>query len=207
MRTGWVKGCDVMNKPFSQACANNRQPILEVLRAAFGGVRRVLEIGSGTGQHAVYCAEHMPWLHWQTSDLPVHHPGINAWIDEYPGSNVARPVALDVSQTPWPVETQGVDAVFTANTCHIMPWSAVELLFWHLPESCCRLAIYGPMKYRGDFTSDSNRQFDQWLKSCAAHQGIRDFEALDALAGAQGFRLLRDHDMPANNQLLLWARH
>lgn len=195
-----------MNKPFSQACANNRQPILDVLRTAFAEARHVLEIGSGTGQHAVYFAEHMPWLYWQTSDLIDNHPGINAWIDDYSDRNIARPLVLDVTQAPWPDATQSSDSIFTANTCHIMPWSAVEALFRNLPDDCARLAIYGPMKYQGEYTSDSNRHFDQWLKSHAPHQGIRDFEAIDALAQGRGFTLLQDHAMPANNQLLLWAR-
>ncbi len=195
-----------MSKPFSQACLNNRQPILDVLETAFAESRRVLEIGSGTGQHAVYFAEHMPWLYWQTSDLAVHHEGINAWIDEYAGQNLARPVVLDVTQTPWPDEARGVDSVFTANTCHIMPWPAVESMFQNLPDSCERLAIYGPMKYRGRFTSESNGNFDRWLKHQAPHQGIRDFEAIEVLAQERGFQLLHDHSMPANNQLLLWVR-
>lgn len=96
--------------------------------------------------------------------------------------------------------------MFTANTCHIMPWPAVEAMFQHLPDSCERLAIYGPMKYRGEFTSESNDNFDQWLKYQVPHQGIRDFEAIDTLATARGFQLLHDHNMPANNQLLFWTR-
>lgn len=193
-------------KAFSQACVNNRQPILEVLRVAFAGVARVLEIGSGTGQHGVYFAEHMPWLYWQTSDLVENHASINAWVDDCQFSNLGRPLTLDVSDTPWPLETADVDAVFTANTCHIMPWSAVVTLFAHLPAAARRLAIYGPMKYQGKFTTESNRHFDQWLKLRAAHQGIRDFEAIEALARQQGFVLSKDYDMPANNQLLVWTR-
>lgn len=195
-----------MAKPFSQACANNRQPILEHLKVAFIDVCQVLEIGSGTGQHAVYFAEHMPWLHWQTSDLVIHHAGINAWIDDYQSDNLSRPLALDVLQTPWPTETASAEAVFTANTCHIMPWSAVKAMFAHLPDRCERLVIYGPMKYRDEFTSDSNRHFDQWLKLQGSHQGIRDFEGIDELARSRGFELINDYAMPANNQLLVWTR-
>lgn len=195
-----------MNKPFSQACANNRQPILEILKTEFAEARHVLEIGSGTGQHAVYFAERLPWLYWQTSDLAMNHAGINAWIDDYRGDNLSRPLALDVAKAPWPAEATNVDAIFTANTCHIMPWSAVEAMFAHLPDTCRRLAIYGPMKYGGEFTTGSNRNFDQWLKMQAPHQGVRDFEAIDGLARGRGFELIDDYAMPANNQLLIWVR-
>jgi len=193
-------------KPFSQACVNNRQPILDILRTEFAPVRRVLEIGSGTGQHAVFFARHLPWLHWQTADLAENHAGINAWIDEFEGDNLSRPLVLNVLHTPWPAEAWDVDGVFTANTCHIMPWSGVEAMFAHIPDNCRRLAIYGPMKYGGDFTSPSNRNFDQWLKMQAGHQGVRDFEAIHALAETRGFQLLNDYDMPANNQFLIWER-
>lgn len=194
-------------KPFSQACQNNQQPILEVLLRVFADRKQLLEIGSGTGQHAVYCAPRLPHLVWQTADLKVNHPGINAWLDECPASNLRRPLSLNADNAPWPLAP--VDAVFTANTCHIMAWESVVNLFVGLEsllEPKARLAIYGPFNYNGQFTSDSNVRFDQWLKQQAPHQGIRDFEAVNGLAEKAGLFLLEDNEMPANNRLLVWQK-
>ena len=197
-------------KPFSQACANNQEPILQVLQRIFADCHKVLEVGSGTGQHAVHFARHLPQLEWFTSDLLDNHDGINLWIDEYPLPNLHRPRLLDVLQTDWQVP--GVDAVFTANTFHIMPWQAVFAFFAGLgadaggPLEAGLLAVYGPFNYGGEYTSDSNTRFDAWLKAQAAHQGIRDFEKVNALAGDAGFTLLEDNPMPANNRLLVWRK-
>jgi cyclopropane fatty-acyl-phospholipid synthase-like methyltransferase len=193
-------------KPFSQACENNAQPIFSVLQRVFANTTRVLEIGSGTGQHSVYFAPRLPHLSWQTSDLPVNHGGINAWIDDCPAPNLLRPMALDVTQADWP--SAAFDGIFTANTCHIMPWSAVETLFARLPDVLATdpvLALYGPFKYGGEFTTESNARFDQWLKQQAHHQGVRDIEAIIALAENSGLQLLEDNPMPANNQLLVFG--
>lgn len=195
-----------VSKPFSQACANNQGPIGVHLSTHLAGCTRVLEIGSGTGQHAVHFAEILPHLHWHTSDLAVNHPGINAWIDDYPGDNLHRPVSLDVTQ-PWP--ELNADAVFSANTLHIMAWPMVEALFANINRvltSPAMLVVYGPFKYDGQFTSASNAQFDEFLKMRNPQQGIRDFEAVNVLAERAGFTLEHDHAMPANNQLLVWAR-
>jgi cyclopropane fatty-acyl-phospholipid synthase-like methyltransferase len=194
-------------KPFSQACENNKKPILEILQRVFADRRKVLEIGSGTGQHAVFFAANLPHLHWQTSDLPENHPGIREWLREAQLSNVAEPIVIDADQQPWPVDP--VDAVFTANTFHIMSWPQVERCFQGIaqvlqPDS--KLAVYGPFNYGGEFTNDSNRNFDKWLKQRGAHQGIRDFEAVNALAEGIGLRLLEDNAMPANNRLLAWGK-
>ncbi|WP_461516295.1 DUF938 domain-containing protein [Porticoccus sp.] len=197
------------NKPFSQACENNREPILTVLQRVFADRRRVLEVGSGTGQHAVYFAPRMPHLVWQTADLPDNHPGINSWIDDCPANNLYRPLALNADQRPWSMNGYQPDALFTANTCHIMSWSSVEHLFAELGtllEQDAVLAIYGPFNYQGNYTSESNARFDQWLKQMAPHQGIRDFEAVDRLAQQIGFMLVEDNPMPANNRLLVWHK-
>jgi len=196
-----------MSLPFSQACENNRAPILDHLQLAFAHCRRVLEIGSGTGQHAVYFAPRLPHLTWQTSDLAINHAGINAWIDAHPAVNLLRPLDLDVSRARWPVAE--FDGAFTANTCHIMPWPAVTAMFAGLRRCLGApgvLAVYGPFKYSGRFTSASNARFDQWLKSVAPHQGIRDSEALVTLAAGAGLKLVADNAMPANNQLLIFQR-
>ncbi len=197
------------HKPFSQACENNRGPILAVLQRVLAERRRVLEVGSGTGQHAVYFAPRLPHLVWQTADLEVNHPGINAWIDDCPAANLCRPLALNADQRPWSMNGYQPDALFTANTCHIMSWSSVEHLFAELGtllEQDAVLAIYGPFNYQGNYTSESNARFDQWLKQMAPHQGIRDFEAVDRLAQQIGFMLVEDNPMPANNRLLVWHK-
>ncbi|MGQ9424754.1 DUF938 domain-containing protein [Gilvimarinus sp. F26214L] len=194
-------------KPFSQACENNKQPILDVLQRVFADRTQVLEIGSGTGQHAVYFAEKMPHLHWQTSDLPENHPGIVEWLNDAKLPNLSKPIVLDADQQPWRVEP--VDAVFSANTLHIMSWTQVQRFFKALPSVTrpgAVIAIYGPMNYNGNFTSDSNRNFDAWLKQRGAHQGIRDFESVNALAEEAGLNLLEDNPMPANNRLLVWKK-
>lgn len=197
----------MVQKPFSQACENNQKPILEVLLQVFSDRKRVLEIGSGTGQHAVYCAPRLPHLIWQTADLEANHPGINSWLDESTAENLRRPILLNADHPPWAVDT--VDAVFTANTCHIMAWESVESLFAGLDSILAPgavVAIYGPFNYDGQFTSDSNARFDLWLKQQVSHQGIRDFEAINSLAENIGLALVEDNPMPANNRLLVWKK-
>lgn len=196
-----------MTRPFSQACENNRAPILAVLARVFATRRRVLEIGSGTGQHAVYFAPRLPHLVWQPSDLPEHLPGVRAWLAACPAANLCPPIALDVTAPDWGVAE--VDAVFSANTLHIMPWAAVAACFARLPKVLAPggvLAIYGPFNYGGAYTAASNARFDAWLRERGAHQGIRDFEAVAALATEAGLALLEDNAMPANNRLLVWLR-
>lgn len=195
------------DKPFAESCEQNREPILAVLREVFADRRRVLEIGSGTGQHAVYFAPELPHLHWQTGDLPLHHRGIRQWIDEAALPNVLPPIALDVTQDAW--YGGRYDAVFSANTLHIMSWTEVERFFegvGKVLETGGVLAVYGPFNYNGTFTSESNARFDAWLKSRDPASGVRDFEAVDALARDQGLVLQRDYAMPANNRTLVWRR-
>ncbi|MFA5591636.1 MAG: DUF938 domain-containing protein [Lysobacteraceae bacterium] len=192
-------------KPHSPACERNREPILAVLREHFAARRQVLEIGSGTGQHAVFFAAAMPWLQWQASDRAEYLPGTRAWLDDARLPNTPAPLELDVLAA-WPA--LDVDAVFSANTLHIMGWDGVQALFEGvgklLADSGDTLIVYGPFNYGGAYTSDSNRQFDAWLKARDPRSGIRDFEAVDALAEAAGLRLLADIEMPANNRCLVW---
>lgn len=194
------------DKPFSPSSERNRDPILAVLRDHFADRTRVLEIGSGTGQHAVHFAAGLPHLTWQTADLPESHDGIRAWLAEAALPNALPPLSLDVNG-PWP--SQRFDAVFTANTLHIMSWPEVETLFARLPgvlAADAKLVVYGPFNYGGQFTSESNAQFDTRLKEGGAHRGIRDFEAVDGLAQTAGLRLVEDRAMPANNRCLVWVR-
>ena len=193
--------------PHSDACERNKEPILEVLKEAFAACTHVLEIGSGTGQHAVHFALAMPDLVWQPSELPDGMPAhAQAHLNEGP-SNLRAPVAIDVAATPWDV--RAVDGIFTANTLHIMHWPQVEALFAGLPAVAkpgAVLAIYGPFRTAGDHTSVSNESFDELLRARDPGSGIRDFEAVDALARGAGFALARDYPMPANNRTLVWKR-
>jgi Protein of unknown function (DUF938) len=194
----------MLTKPFSQSCENNKAPILAVIRDIFIQPVTVWEIGSGTGQHGCYFAGELPHLVWQPTDVAENLPGIKAWQDEAQLANFNQPLALDVTQPLWPCN--GIDALFTANTLHIMSWQQVEILFGRL-QSCLNplatVCIYGPFNYGGKYTSDSNANFDQWLKNRDPLSGIRDFEAVLALAENVGLRLLQDNAMPANNRLLV----
>jgi hypothetical protein len=253
------------DKPFSPASERNRDPILGVLRVHFARCKHVLEIGSGTGQHAVHFAAAMPWLVWQCSDRAEYLPGIRAWLDEAGLPNTPAPIELDVASERWPLpgaslplplagegwgegaldpgeeeqdqdqerphpafgrllpqageansragegmrrlEGRRFDALFSANTLHIMGWPEVEAFFAGLGTVLAEQAIvvvYGPFNYGGDYTSDSNREFDGWLKARDPQSGIRDFEAVDALARGTGLCLSADIAMPANNRCLVW---
>lgn len=195
------------NKPYSESCDQNREPILAVLREALADRHHVLEIGSGTGQHAVYFGAQLPHLRWQTADVRAHHSGIQAWLADGALPNVLPPLALDVNETDW--HAGRYDAVFTANTLHIMSAAEVEKCFTGIGKVLVAggvLVVYGPFNYHGQYTSESNARFDQWLKSRDPASGIRDFECVDALARQQGLTLAQDHAMPANNRTLVWTK-
>jgi SAM-dependent methyltransferase len=192
---------------FSDACERNKEPILKILRGAFATSTNVLEIGSGTGQHAVYFARALPHLTWQPSDVPEYLPGLEQRIRLEGSPNLLPPVRLDVRDDPWPIRS--ADAVFSANTLHIMDWPCVQFFFQGIarilkPDGL--LCVYGPFRYGGKYTSDSNETFDQHLRMRDCGSGIRDAEAVDALADAQGLKLVVDHRMPANNQTRIWRR-
>jgi cyclopropane fatty-acyl-phospholipid synthase-like methyltransferase len=195
------------DKPYSASSERNREPILAVLRRHFADRHQLLEIGSGTGQHAVHFAAALPHLRWHSADRAQYLPGIRAWLADAALPNTPEPLMFDVNDQRWPEAR--FDAIYSANTLHIMSWTEVERLFARLPEivtADAKLAIYGPFNYGGRFTSDSNAAFDARLRLEAPHMGIRDFEAVDALAQAAGFTLLEDCAMPANNRCLVWTR-
>lgn len=196
-----------MEKPYSPASEQNRAPILEVLRTHFADRNKALEIGSGTGQHAVWFASQLPHLVWQTSDRAENLAGIRMWLDEAGLPNVLPPLILDVMGGQWP--DMRFDAVFSANTVHIMAWAEVEAMFAGLKgvmTEDAKLAIYGPFHYGSRATSESNARFDASLRMQAAHMGVRDFEAVDRLAQGVGLRLVEDVAMPVNNRCLIWKR-
>lgn len=192
-----------MTKSFAQACENNKKPILQVIQSIFHQTTSVWEIGSGTGQHACYFAKNLPHLSWQATDREENLSGINSWIEEASLENLHQSVALDVVDEVWPCHT--IDALFTANTLHIMNWHEVECLFAGLAKnltSGASVCIYGPFNYGGNYTSASNEQFDQWLKMRDRESGIRDIEAIEVLAASANLTLKKDFTLPANNKLL-----
>lgn len=194
-------------KPFSESCEQNKQPILSVLKQFFIKKSRALEIGSGTGQHAVFFAREFPNITWLTSDQAEYHSGIKMWLEESALKNVEGPFLLDVNQTSWPIKK--VDAVFSANTVHIMDWPSVENMFTGIGEILEQegvFCLYGPFNYNGQFSSDSNARFDLWLKQRDPLSGVRDFEALEKLANKVNLSLVDDVEMPANNRMLVWKK-
>lgn len=193
--------------PFSQAAENNKKPILDILREALSECNSVLEVGSGTGQHAVWFAGHLPHLSWQPSEQQQNLQELNLRLSAEAPVNVRAALALDVADATWPVGK--TDAVFAANCVHIMSWSHVKKMFAGLSDILNKgglLILYGPYKYNGNFTSDSNARFEQWLQGRDINSGIRDFEKVDALANEIGLTLQKDHQMPANNQCLIWKK-
>ncbi len=196
-----------MNKPWSEACERNKQPILEVLRGYCADAGTLLEIGSGTGQHAVHFAAALPRLCWQPTELAENLPGLRLWVEEAALGNLRPPVALDVCQPDWPV--QQADGVFTANTLHIMAWEAVGCLFQGVGRVLRpggQLLVYGPFRIGGKHTAPSNARFDAWLKARDPASGVRDLEAVQALAEAVGLVHEAAHAMPANNWIQVWRR-
>lgn len=202
----------MMSRPFSQACENNTRPILAHLHNVLKAGSTVLEIGSRTAQHVTFFAEMMPSVRWQPTDIAENMPILVEALAECKLANVAPPVMLDVTMNPWPLDamvTDTFDGVFSANTLHIMPASAVECFFAGVGKALAangRMCVYGPFKYNGEFTTQSNVDFDASLREKYPLSGLRDFEWVDALARAQGLSLVSDFAMPVNNQMLVWQR-
>ena len=196
-----------MSKPFSEACERNKEPILGVLKTRFLEPATVLEIGAGTGQHAVHFAAHLPHLTWVSTDRQENLAGIHEWFDEARLPNLRGPLQLDVLQVRWPIDE--MQYAFSANTAHIMSWPEVEAMFTGvgarlLPGGC--FCLYGPFNRNGDFTSESNRAFDSSLRARNPLMGIRDDRALVELGERCELALAADHSLPANNRLLIWTK-
>jgi len=196
-----------MNKPYSESCDQNRAPIFAVLQPRLRDCAKLLEIGSGTGQHAVYFAAELPHLSWQPSDLADNHAGIRAWLDSAGLSNVQPLLRLDVLADPWP--TGPYDAVFSANTAHIMSAPAVEAMFHGVGQVLRpggQFLLYGPFNYDGQFSAPSNARFDAWLKERDPRMGVRDVAWLNDLAAAAEMVSVEDLEMPADNRTLVWRK-
>ena len=198
--------------PFSQACENNKQPILSVLQKELVETAHVLEVGSGTGQHSVYFAPRLAHLTWQTSDVLANHTAIHAWHVAYPASNLYAPLAFDLSRDSVPINTDNnapYDAFFTANTLHIIAWSLVERLFALAADALPlggKFIAYGPFNENGHYTSASNQQFDISLRQRDPKSGIRDKEDIIALASQYDLKLSTTYALPANNQILVFTK-
>ncbi len=201
-------------KLYSAACERNKEPILAALKPLMANTKSVLEIGSGSGQHAVFFGENLPHLTWYTADIPINHDSIRAWIAEAGLDNVRPPIELNVDDAPWSLQDVGmpvgqVDAIYTSNTLHIVSWPQVVRFFGGLGKLLHdggQLCVYGPFKYAGKFSSEGDARFDALLKEQNEGSGIRDFEAVNELAEAEGLQLADDLLMPANNHLLAWRK-
>ncbi len=201
--------------PFSEACERNKDIILETIKPYLSQVQTVLEVGSGTAQHSIHFSQALTHLHWQTSDQTDYLEGICAAIENAKSlnsslDNISLPFELNVNQAVWSEAGQHYGTIYTANTFHIMSQADVEQFFAGLSavtKAASYLVVYGPFKYNGKFTSESNADFDASLRSRGVGSAIRDFEFVDALALEQGFSLIKDHSMPANNQCLVWQKN
>ncbi len=197
-----------MNLPNAPACERNSAPILAELIGLLAASRQVLEIASGTGQHAIYFANALTHLTWHTSDLIDSHAGIHAWLQHARLENVSPPLHFNVLTDDWPALQ--IDAVFTANSLHIMSWGAVQQLLTKCGNNLTaggRLIVYGPFNYQGKYTSDSNAEFDRWLQQRDRESAIRDFEAVNEHLEKVGMQLHSDTEMPANNRLICWEKN
>ncbi|MDF3919214.1 DUF938 domain-containing protein [Salinicola salarius] len=192
----------------SPSARRNREPILAVLRSALPQTGRVLEIASGSGEHAVHFARHLAPLCWQPTDPnETALASIAAWRDQEALENLAAPVRLDVTGE-WPT-LPDLTAIVCINMLHISPWDASEALFAEagrrLPAGGV-LVVYGPFRRHGEHTAPSNAAFDADLRSRDSRWGVRDLEAVEALAGDNGLRCEATHELPANNLCIVWRR-
>lgn len=196
-----------MSVPFSQACENNKQVIWSVICRFFTADNFVLEIATGTAQHCRYFLKLRPDLRWQPSDIGSNITVVTAGLEGCASRNIFKPLVLDVQQEVWPVTE--ADGVFSANSLHIMSPAAVEDFFsgvGRVLKTGGHLCVYGPFKYGQQFTTDSNANFDLWLKNRNSESGIRDFEKVNAFANLAGLKMIEDTAMPANNQLVVWQK-
>ena len=196
-----------MSKPFSQACENNKHYILSVLKAYLKKGDQVLEIGSGTAQHIKFFADSLSEVSWIPSEMPASMPVLLAGLDDPIPENIKHPVELDVEHRNW---GKTLSAVFSANTLHIMSADHVEKFFSGAARALGKnghLLVYGPFNYQGNYSSESNARFDQWLAARDPLSAIRDFEWVNELAQKEGLSLVKDHDMPANNRLVVWQKN
>ena len=196
------------NLAVAESCLRNQEPIFDVLSKELQSGSVVLELGSGTGQHAAFISQRLPQIRWQPSELAENIPAINAWREHVKAENFLPPLVLDIAQDLWPVKQ--VDAVFSANLVHFVGWEKVRSMMAGIGRvlRTSGLAIfYGPYNYNSEFTSAGNRQLDEWLKSRDPSSGIKDFEQIVITARKEKLRLIKDIDMPANNRILVMQKY
>ncbi|MFO7604245.1 MAG: DUF938 domain-containing protein [Gammaproteobacteria bacterium] len=196
-----------MQKPYAESAEQNKAAILAILREELAAATTVLEIGSGTGQHAVFFARQLPHLQWYSSEQAEYLPGIRLWLEEAGLANLHGPLSLDVNDPQWPLDS--VDAIFSANTAHIMSEASALCMLSGAAQRLRpsgRFCLYGPFMYDGQHTSESNVQFDAWLRARDPQSGVRDVTRLAGHAASVGLQLVRDHAMPANNRILVWEK-
>jgi len=195
-------------KQSSPSCERNKEPILAVLREILAVPGLVLEIGSGSGQHAVHFARGLPHVEWQPTEVTENLPSISAWRDEAGLANLREPLVIDLFSDRWPIAA--AQAVVCINTIHIISWVAAERLFagvGRLLKPGGIMYVYGPYRYAGRPLEPSNEEFDRWLKARDAASGVRLFEDVNRLALENGLTLAGDRAMPANNRSLWWVRN
>jgi cyclopropane fatty-acyl-phospholipid synthase-like methyltransferase len=196
-----------MTKRFAQAAGRNAGAILAALQVEFANCRAVLEIGSGSGQHAAYFSERLSWLKWQPSDVAQYVEGIRAWVADAQAPNLLEPRTIDVRACEVP--RSEFDAVFTANTAHIMHKDAVAAMFRLVSRTLPPgglFVLYGPIRQQGRYNTESNAVFDRSLQQRDPGMGLRDIEFLDELAAQENMQRLRVYAMPANNHTVVWTR-
>jgi SAM-dependent methyltransferase len=195
------------DKPFSEYAERNGAPILDVLRKEFANSTKVLEIGSGTGQHAARIAKQLPFLQWQTSDLDENHDAIRAWVNDTGLANLLPPLSLNVLTSDVPAAF--CDAVFSSNTAHIMSIEAVQKMFDIVGNALTDrgvFCLYGPFRQSGEFNTPSNAAFHRTLRSRDPAMGIRHLESLDDYARDNNMVRARLYTMPANNHIAVWHK-
>lgn len=193
--------------PIVESCLKNQRPILDVLGRFLPKNAKVLEVGSGTGQHAAYMTEHLPGIRWQPTEVRQRLTEVACWQKHCNRAEFLPPLELDVRQDIWPAGE--VDAVFSANVVHFVSWPEVERMFIgaaRVLKVGGQMILYGPYNYDGQFTSEGNVNLDLWLREQNPESGIKDFEQVLLLARKHHLHLRADEEMPANNRTLVFQR-
>ena len=197
----------IPEKPYALSCDKNSEPILNVLKKYLPEKGQLLEIAAGTGQHAIFMAPHFPGWTWLLADRKDRHEGIKMWLKDFPRSNVQGPILYGIGENDFPKGEHHV--VYAANLIHIISWNLCLKLFDELGNALDKNAFvmfYGAYNYNGDFTTESNKKFDEWLKEKDPNSGIRDFEKVRDEMKERGFELAVDEEMPANNRMLIFSK-
>jgi cyclopropane fatty-acyl-phospholipid synthase-like methyltransferase len=192
---------------YSEAAERNKKPILDQLKQYLKSDDKVIEIGSGTGQHACCFTQSIPGLVWQCSDLKDNLSSLKQVISQQNSEQLLMPIECDVRSYQW--DQKQYDAVYSANALHIMSWDAAQVFLSnvnHALKSRGLLILYGPYAYANQPLCKSNQNFDRFLKERDPKSGIRSFDEVKALSEKAGFVCEHDIEMPANNRLIIWSK-